>query len=230
MNLKSSLHPQTTRILQWSAFGLSASVLLSSFIGYANQAIAQSNSSGDRPTSGTVRNLVSGDIMCYVTLVDRNGRVHENIGATFDICANSASFLNQPVTITYGQESVSDCQSAEPCGRSRLATLITQMQLVNRPSNCFQGASAGYLPARLQVNQRGHSIHVGNLNLRQRPGLQGRIVGTLPPGGRFTVLDGPFCSDNYVWWKVNTGRTQGWVAEGEPSSFVYWLTPDNIRN
>lgn len=211
--------------------GLMASLLLTSTLGYlANSAAAQTNGSGDRPSSGTVQQIVSGDIMCYVTLVGDNGTVYSDIGADFEICANSDTYLNRRVNLVYGQARVNDCEGAEPCGRSRLVTLITQMQMVNRPSNCAQGASAGYLPPRLQVGMRGHSVHVGNLNMRQQPGLQSRIVGTLAPGGQFTVQQGPSCQNSYVWWKVNTGRTQGWVAEGEPSSMVYWLTPNAVRN
>lgn len=214
------------------ALGLFVSLAIASITGYwASSAAAQTGGrSSDRPTSGTVQQVVSGDVMCYITLADDRGRVYQSLGADFEICANSDAYINRRVNLTYGQASVNDCQSAEPCGRSRLVTLITQMTVVNGVSNCSQGASAGYLPSRLQVGTRGHSVHVGNLNMRQRPGLQSRIVGTLAPGGEFTVQQGPSCQDSYVWWKVNTGRTQGWVAEGEPSSMVYWLVPDANRN
>lgn len=89
--------------------------------------------------------------------------------------------------------------------------------------SCSRGASAGYLTPRLHVGDAGHSVHVGNLNIRQQPGTQGRSIGSLAPGATFTVLEGPACVGDYVWWKLNTGRVQGWVAEGEPSSSTYWL-------
>lgn len=91
---------------------------------------------------------------------------------------------------------------------------------------CPSGASTTYLTPRLQVGNTGYSAHVGNLQIRQQPGIQGRNIGSLAPGDTFTVLEGPACVGTYVWWKLNTGRVQGWVAEGESSSSVYWLVSD----
>ncbi|MBD2100194.1 SH3 domain-containing protein [Leptolyngbya sp. FACHB-261] len=197
----------------------------------ANPSTAQTRSrSAVRPRVATVQRMVNGDLMCYVTLVDDSGQTYQSVGATFELCANQSAYLNKRVNLTYGTVSVNDCQSTEPCGRSRRQTLITQMQIINNANSCSRGTSAGYLPPRLQVGQSGSSVHVGNLNLRQQPGVQGRVVGVLAPGNTFRVLEGPACAGNYVWWKVNTGRTQGWVAEGEPASAVYWLVPDPISN
>jgi len=39
----------------------------------------------------------------------------------------------------------------------------------------------------------------------------------------FTVLDGPWCGDEHLWWQVNYNDKIGWTAEGEGS--VYWLEP-----
>ncbi|MEQ8465369.1 hypothetical protein [Coleofasciculus sp. E1-EBD-02] len=83
----------------------------------------------DNPTVGRVKSMVNGDLMCYVSLVDENNSEHE-IGATFEICANSNLFLNQKVRLVYERIPVNDCQSIEPCGKTRIESLITKMETV----------------------------------------------------------------------------------------------------
>jgi hypothetical protein len=80
------------------------------------------------PTSGKVLKLTNGDLMCYVDLVDAGGKKY-NLGADFSICDRS-EFLNQQVRLTYKKIKVSDCQSAEPCGKSKLKNAIVKMRLV----------------------------------------------------------------------------------------------------
>ncbi len=83
----------------------------------------------DLPESGTVKKLVQGDIECYVTLTDAKGNEH-NLGASFDICAKPDNFLNKKVSLVYQKVAVNDCQSAEPCGKSRQDLLITKMKVL----------------------------------------------------------------------------------------------------
>ncbi|MEB3181083.1 MAG: hypothetical protein VKL59_18915 [Nostocaceae cyanobacterium] len=85
--------------------------------------------SGQQPQAGTVKRMVSGDLMCYVTVVDEKGKEQE-VGADFDICTQQSTFLNQKVRLSYQTVSVNDCQSAEPCGKTRKQSLITKMELV----------------------------------------------------------------------------------------------------
>jgi hypothetical protein len=80
------------------------------------------------PTSGKVLKLTSGDLMCYVDLVDASGKKH-TLGADFSVCEQS-EFLNQQVRLTYKKIKVSDCQSAEPCGKSKLKNAIIKMRSV----------------------------------------------------------------------------------------------------
>ncbi len=83
----------------------------------------------EQPKIGTVKELVNGDLMCYVTLVDEK-RTEHNVGASFDICAEPATFLNQKVRAFYEIKSVNDCQSAEPCGKTRKESLIIKMEIL----------------------------------------------------------------------------------------------------
>jgi hypothetical protein len=66
--------------------------------------------------------------MCYVDLVDAGGKKY-NLGADFSICEQS-QFLNKQVRLTYKKIKVGDCQSAEPCGKSKLKNAIVKMRLV----------------------------------------------------------------------------------------------------
>jgi hypothetical protein len=92
--------------------------------------------SREQPSIGTVKNLVNGDLMCYVTLVDENKIEHE-VGADFEVCVNQNTFLNQKVRVFYELVSINDCESAEPCGKSRKESIITKMEIIgqNNPSN-----------------------------------------------------------------------------------------------
>jgi hypothetical protein len=83
-----------------------------------------------KPKLGIVKELVNGDLMCYVTLVDKKGIEH-NVGASFDICADEKKFVNKKVRAVYEIKSVSDCESAEPCGKTRKESIITKMEVVS---------------------------------------------------------------------------------------------------
>jgi len=87
---------------------------------------------------------------------------------------------------------------------------------------------APHLPPRLQREVQGR-VTAGLANIvRDRPGISNgsQIVGQIPPGGTFTVIDGPKCADGYDWWFVNNNIIEGWTAEGEGTT--YWLEPTNV--
>jgi hypothetical protein len=92
-----------------------------------NDAVRKTTS-GAQPKVATIKRMVSGDLMCYVTLVDERGREQE-VGATFDICNQQTAFLNRKVRLSYQTLSVNDCQSAEPCGKTRKESLISKIEL-----------------------------------------------------------------------------------------------------
>ena len=83
-----------------------------------------------QPTVGTVKNMVEGDLKCYVTLLDENGTERE-VGADFEICPQQKTFLNKKVRLFYETVAVSDCQSAEPCGKTKQESLITKMEIIS---------------------------------------------------------------------------------------------------
>jgi hypothetical protein len=85
---------------------------------------------GASPTKGKVLQLTNGDLMCYVQLVDARGRKYD-LGAEFDLCQQT-KFLNKQVMLTYKRSQVNDCQSAAPCGKTRIEDLIVKMKLINK--------------------------------------------------------------------------------------------------
>jgi hypothetical protein len=80
------------------------------------------------PAKGKVLRLVNGDLMCYVTILDDRGRKHQ-LGADFDVC-NQSQLLQKKVRLNYKRSLVSDCQSAEPCGKTRSMILITKVRII----------------------------------------------------------------------------------------------------
>lgn len=80
-------------------------------------------------TTGIVKELVNGDLMCYVTLIDENGE--ENIiGASFEICEQSEQYLDKKVNLTYELANINDCESNEPCGKIRQELIIIKMDSI----------------------------------------------------------------------------------------------------
>lgn len=59
--------------------------------------------------------------------------------------------------------------------------------------------------------------------IRKEPNREAEILGLINPGGSMDVIDGPACSDGWVWWKVKNAEYEGWTAEGDPET--YWLIP-----
>ncbi|MGD1712011.1 hypothetical protein [Dapis sp. BLCC M172] len=78
---------------------------------------------------GIVQELVTGDLMCYATLIDENGKEHY-ARASFEICADQDYYLNKKVQLTYEEANINDCQSSEPCGKTRKEWIISKMKII----------------------------------------------------------------------------------------------------
>lgn len=81
----------------------------------------------------------------------------------------------------------------------------------------------GAAPPRLRVGENARVLPGTANNLRGNPSLSGGLTGRIPGGRKIAVLDGPRCSDGYVWWQVNYNGSVGWTAEGEGND--YWIEP-----
>ncbi|MBF2064504.1 MAG: hypothetical protein IGS39_08795 [Calothrix sp. C42_A2020_038] len=120
----------TKNILNLSLVGFSISVLAASTIGFFYSPSAVQAQKSQRPTVARVTQLSNGDLACYITLVDSKGKKHNSIVGGFDFCAKPKTYLNKRVRLTYGQMRINDCQSAEPCGKTRVVTGIRKMQVI----------------------------------------------------------------------------------------------------
>lgn len=87
-------------------------------------------------------------------------------------------------------------------------------------------ANAAYL-SRVRV---GDTVRVSNdpplpNRVRSQASLESNILGYIQPGEEATILEGPGCSNRWVWWKVRSLDTglEGWTAEGDNAG--YWLIP-----
>jgi hypothetical protein len=115
----------------FQTISLSVSLFAASTIGLlASHSAVHAQKPVPRPTVATVKSMSNGDLMCYVNLVDEKGKQYNSVGASFEICANEKRFLNKKVQLSYSKASVNDCESIEPCGKSRIETLITKMQII----------------------------------------------------------------------------------------------------
>ncbi len=78
-------------------------------------------------------------------------------------------------------------------------------------------------PPALQAGGRAVVVNVGNsaLRLRAAPGLQARVVATIPAGREVVLLEGPVVADGYTWWQVEAGRQRGWCAVAAASGDIF---------
>lgn len=92
---------------------------------------------------------------------------------------------------------------------------------------CPPPDDAAYLPPRLSVGAQARVTADADIpnNVRQGPGQSTAKTGEIPPGGVFTVLDGPRCTtlDKLIWWQVDYNGLVGWTVEGQAGD--YWLEP-----
>ncbi|MDY6901355.1 MAG: hypothetical protein SWZ49_25255, partial [Cyanobacteriota bacterium] len=83
-----------------------------------------------QPKVGTIKRIEQGDLACYVNLIDEKGKEH-NISADFEICADKDQFINKKVKISYEILNFNDCQSNEPCGKTKKESAIVKMEVID---------------------------------------------------------------------------------------------------
>lgn len=112
----------------------------------------------------------------------------------------------------------------------------TPNQVVNTPtptiaatpdSSPWQACSDAVFLSRIHV---GNTVEVSSNpplanRIRRDANLDSDVIGYIDPGEQAVVLDGPKCSNQWVWWKVraNSDGLEGWTAEGDAEN--YWLAP-----
>ena len=86
-----------------------------------------------------------------------------------------------------------------------------------------------FLTPRLGKGVKARVIAGGLPNvIREQPGSSSKLLGQIPPGDSFIVIDGPRCTllDKIVWWQINYNNLIGWTGEGQGGD--YWLEPSDI--
>ena len=76
---------------------------------------------------------------------------------------------------------------------------------------------------RLIVGGFGRVLPGDANNERDRPARDAQLLGSIPGGTGFSVIEGPVCTDGLNWWYVKTDEITGWTVEG--SDTEYWIEP-----
>jgi Bacterial SH3 domain len=74
---------------------------------------------------------------------------------------------------------------------------------------------------QLVLNERGRVLDEDPrpLNIRARPGVDSDRLGSIDPNEIFFVLEGPECADSYNWYFIRYRTFEGWIAEGDLTSY-----------
>lgn len=90
------------------------------------------------------------------------------------------------------------------------------------------------LATRLILNERGRVTRTdpAPVNLRAEPGTNADLLGQIPAGVVFFVLEGPACTARYTWYRVTTRLEgeplEGWVAEGDARAYFLERYPPGL--
>lgn len=90
-------------------------------------------------------------------------------------------------------------------------------------------ACNGSPPQRLEVGGKGYVCTSKEpVRLRTDPGTESAIILRMSPNTRFSIVDGPVCTDDHwSWWKVRIDQDRiGWAAEGGDEEDIYFLCPE----
>jgi len=71
-----------------------------------------------------------GDLACYVTLLNTSTQKLEHYDSEFDWC-HKPELFGQKIKVTFHKIMINDCESIEPCGRSREVVSLKSAQIVD---------------------------------------------------------------------------------------------------
>lgn len=83
----------------------------------------------------------------------------------------------------------------------------------------------GYLMPQLIVGEQARVVADVQLNVRPEPTINQARIGILASGTNLTVIAGPRCMNNFIWWQIEANDLNGWVAEGSLRDNEYFLEP-----
>lgn len=91
------------------------------------------------------------------------------------------------------------------------------------PSFTIDTSCPGLLATDLQVGDRA-LIAQDSAKVYAVPETAATVIFRLPPGAGVSLVGGPFCDDEFRWWRVQlSDGSRGWIAEGDAAT--RWLEP-----
>jgi hypothetical protein len=139
-----------------------------------------------------------------------------------------AEALATPLGITLPENQYVQVLDAPELGASvtNLGTFPTVQPLF--PPISASGTCSNLLPTRLTVNTTARVTPGDPNRLRADPTTEGAIIGEIPGGAEFFILQGPICDDanRIVWWQVGYNNLIGWTAESQGDS--YFVEPVGV--
>lgn len=83
-------------------------------------------------------------------------------------------------------------------------------------------------PSRLKIGVRARTMSGDPNNLNSEPSRpskhpSSKKLALIPNNTTLTILDGPKCMDDILWWKVTYQGMTGWTGEGTGKD--YWMEP-----
>ncbi len=137
--------------------------------------------------------------------------------------ATSTAIASLPALPVLNTNTPNGLQTATPISPTATPTFVPTLTAVL----VFPTTSAiicdASVPSRLVIGGMGRVTPGIPNNLRAGAGTSTAYVGEIPPGGVFTILEGPRCASNLAWWKVSYNGLIGWTPEGQAGS--YWVEP-----
>lgn len=81
-------------------------------------------------------------------------------------------------------------------------------------------------PSRLAAGGQGRvTLYPNQPNrIRTTPDFNAQVVGYIPVGATFSVVNGPYCAQGTQWFLVSYNGVTGWTGEGNGYG-TYWLEP-----
>jgi hypothetical protein len=109
-------------------------------------------------------------------------------------------------------------------------TQAAQTATPTATKSLYWNACPGTYLSRLEVGDKafvGLDPPLPN-RVRKRPNTSAEVLGRIQPGEFVEIINGPECSNDWVWWKVRALEQElvGWTSEGDGED--YWLVPEGL--
>ncbi len=121
--------------------------------------------------------------------------------------------------------SASESPTAEATVIQQAALPTPTLYIVPTPPPAPTPLCPGAPKERLILQERGIVLpdDPRPINMRSDPGTENRVLVQIPIRAIFYVIDGPVCSDDFTWYKIRYKGREGWIAEGDLTS--YYVEP-----